>query len=210
MTTYPAHTKTLPEFETTALVHTSELFATALRLTKNERDAEDLVQDAFMKAFKNFHQYQRGTNCRAWLFRILTNTFINNYRRRIKEREILGAEDLRPVEEQLFDRTRITLQSDPEHSLWSKVISHDVRRALESLPVEFRMVVVLADLQSLTYKDIALILDCPVGTVMSRLYRGRRLMRAQLEEYAYQAGIIRTRHSPQDNVPASKAEQDAA
>jgi RNA polymerase sigma-70 factor (ECF subfamily) len=169
------------------------MFATALRLTKNRRDAEDLVQDAFFKAFKNFHQFQRGTNCRAWMFRILTNTFINGYRRKSKERDILGADDLRPVEEQLYDTTRIKLRSNPDRSLWEHVISNDVRNALEDLPLDFRMVVVLADLQGLTYKDIAGILDCPVGTVMSRLFRGRRLMRRQLLDYAYEEGIIRNR-----------------
>ena len=194
----------LEEFEKTALIHTNEMYATALRLTKNERDAEDLVQDAFFKAFKSFHQFQRGTNCRAWLFRILTNTFINAYRRKSKEREILGADDLRPVEDQLYDKTRITLRSDPERALSSRLISKDVREALESLPIDFRMVVVLADMQGLTYKDIAGILGCPVGTVMSRLFRGRRIMRRQLVDYAHQEGIIRNRarYISDANIPA--------
>ncbi len=190
-----AHTKShqvkLAEFEAIAMVHTEELYATALRLTKNERDAEDLLQDTYLKAFTFFHRFQKDTNCRAWLFKILTNTFINTYRRKAKEREILGADDLRPVEEKLFNKERAAVLYNPERGLFGKLISEDVRKALRSLPIEFRMVVVLADLQGFSYKDIAYVLDCPVGTVMSRLFRGRKLMRRQLAEFAHTEGIIR-------------------
>lgn len=181
----------LREFEQTALIYTDELYATALRLTKNERDAEDLLQDTFLKAYTFFHRFEKDTNCRAWLFKILTNTFINAYRRKTKEREILGADDLRAVEENLFSRDRALIQYNPERGLMRKLISEDVRVALENIPIEFRMVVVLADLQGFSYKDIALILACPVGTVMSRLFRGRKLMRKQLAAFAYHEGIIR-------------------
>lgn len=193
MTTRDEHRTKLAEFQDVALVHADELYATALRLTKNERDAEDLLQDTYLKAFTFFHRFQKDTNCRAWLFKILTNTFINSYRRKSKEREILGADDLRPVEDKLYDTARIKLRSNPERRLWNKIISRDMRDALEDLPLEFRMVVVLADLQGFPYKDIALILGCPVGTVMSRLFRGRKLMRSQLLDYAYQEGVIRDR-----------------
>ena len=179
------------DFEVTAMVYSKELYATALRLTKNEKDAEDLIQDTFLKAFTYFHRYEKNTNCRAWLFKILTNTFINGYRRKSKEREILGADDLRPVEEKLFDRDRAAYLYNPERRLMNRIVSHDVRKALLSLPIEFRMVVVLADLQEFSYKDIAQILDCPVGTVMSRLFRGRKLMRKQLANFAYSEGVIR-------------------
>lgn len=185
------HLDALAEFEETALVHADELFATALRLTKNERDAEDLLQETFLKAFTFFHRFEKNTNCRAWLFKILTNTFINNYRRKVKEREILGAEDLRPVVENLFSREKVGIPSNPERGLANKVFSEDVRAALRNIPIEFRMVVVLADLQSFSYKEIAQILACPVGTVMSRLFRGRKLMRKQLALFAYDEGIIR-------------------
>jgi RNA polymerase sigma-70 factor (ECF subfamily) len=189
----PVKTKAVVvEFEETALVFSEELYATALRLTKNEKDAEDLLQDTFLKAFTFFHRFEKNTNCRAWLFKILTNTFINNYRRKSKEREILGADDLRPVEDKLFDRDRAAFLFNPERRLMSRIVSHDVRQALLSLPVEFRMVVLLADLQEFPYKDIAAILDCPVGTVMSRLFRGRKLMRKQLAEFAHKEGVIRT------------------
>lgn len=191
MTDTRTHQEKLAEFEQAALVHTEELYATALRLTKNERDAEDLLQDTYLKAFTFFHRFEKNTNCRAWLFKILTNTFINTYRRKAKEREILGADDLRPVEEKLFDRERTAMLYNPERGLFGKLISEDVRTALRNLPIEFRMVVVLADLQGFSYKDIAYVLDCPVGTVMSRLFRGRKLMRKQLAEFAYSEGIIR-------------------
>lgn len=187
----PNNVDKLHEFETTAMVHTDELYATALRLTKNERDAEDLLQDTFLKAFAFFHRFQKNTNCRAWLFKILTNTFINTYRRKSKEREILGADDLRAVEENLISRDRTHIHYNPEKGLMRKLFSEDVRRALEQVPIEFRMVVVLADLQDFSYKDIAYILNCPVGTVMSRLFRGRKLMRKQLAEFAYEEGVIR-------------------
>ena len=181
----------LSEFEETALVYTEELFATALRLTKNEKDAEDLIQDTYLKAFMFFHRFEKNTNCRAWLFKILTNTFINTYRRKAKEREILGADDLRPVQEKLFNKERAAFIYNPERTLMGKLVSDDVRKALTNLSIEFRMVVVLADLQEFSYKDIAYILDCPVGTVMSRLFRGRKLMRKQLAEFAHQEGVIR-------------------
>ncbi len=189
--TQPKPVEKLKEFEATALVYTDELYATALRLTKNERDAEDLLQDTFLKAYTFFHRFEKNTNCRAWLFKILTNTFINAYRRKTKEREILGADDLRDVEANLISRERALINYNPERGLMRKLISEDIRVALESIPIEFRMVVVLADLQGFSYKDIAHILDCPVGTVMSRLFRGRKLMRRQLANFAYDQGIIR-------------------
>ncbi len=208
-TNTPTHSALLIEFEQTALIHNEELYATALRLTKNEKDAEDLLQDTFLKAFMFFHRFEKNTNCRAWLFKILTNTFINAYRRKAKEREILGAEDLRPVEDKLFSRERAAFLYNPERGLFSKLVSEDVRRALANLPIEFRMVVVLADMQEFSYKDIAYILDCPVGTVMSRLFRGRKLMRRQLADFAHQEGVIRS-PMPYHNDATNRTRQPKA
>lgn len=188
-----ADNEELAEFEQTALIHLDELYATALRYTKNEKDAEDLVQETFLKAYTNFHRYEKGTNCRAWLFTILTNTFINRFRRKKKEREILNADDLRPIEDNFFDRERAEFYQNPEKGAIFKTFSPDLRQALSSLPDEFRMVVVLADLNDFSYKEIAHILDVPVGTVMSRLFRGRKLMRRHLVDVAYDRGIIRDR-----------------
>ncbi len=183
----------LKVFEDTALCHLDELYATALRYTKNEKDAEDLVQETFLKAYTNWHRFEIGTNSRAWLFTILTNTFINKYRRKKKEREILNTDDLRPIEQNFFNRDRSQFYDSPEREVLNKTFTSDVQQALAALPEEFRMVVVLADLNDFSYKEIAHILDCPVGTVMSRLFRGRKLMRESLVELAYDRGIIRNR-----------------
>lgn len=183
----------LRKFEATALIYLDELYATALRYAKNEKDAEDLVQETYLKAFTNFHRFEEGTNCRAWLFTILTNTFINKFRRKKKEREILNAEDLRPIRQNFHNVEKAEFYRDPERGALHKTFSQDVKDALEALPVEFRMVVILADLNDFSYKEIAHILDCPVGTVMSRLFRGRKMMRRRLVEVAYERGIIRDR-----------------
>jgi len=184
---------TLADFEEVALVHIDELYATALRYAKNDKDAEDLVQETYLKAYTNFHRYEKGTNCRAWLFTILTNTFINKFRRKKKEREILNAEDLRPIEQNFFSREQAEFYQNPEKGAVYKTFSTDLKRARSSLPDEFRTVVVLADLNDFSYKEIAHILDVPVGTVMSRLFRGRKLMRRNLVDTAYERGIIRNR-----------------
>ena len=181
----------LARFEQTALVYLDELYASALRYAKNEKDAEDLVQETFLKAFTNFHRFEEGTNCRAWLFTILTNTFINKFRRKKKEREILHADDLRPIRQNFHNVEAAEFYNDPERGMLNKRFSGSVKDALEALPEEFRMVVILADLNDFSYKEIAHILDCPVGTVMSRLFRGRKLMRRQLVEIAYERGIIK-------------------
>jgi RNA polymerase sigma-70 factor (ECF subfamily) len=183
----------LAEFEQVALVHLDELFATALRYTKNDKDAEDLVQETFLKAYTNFHRYEKGTNCRAWLFTILTNTFINRFRRKKKEREILNADDMTPIEHNFFDRGKAEFYQNPEVSTLFRTFSKDIKDALEELPEEFRTVVILADLNDFSYKEIAHILGCPVGTVMSRLFRGRKMMRRHLVDVAFERGIIRSR-----------------
>lgn len=183
----------LSDFEEIALIHLDDLYATALRYTKNDKDAEDLVQETYLKAFTNFHRYEKGTNCRAWLFTILTNTFINHFRRKKKEREILNADDLRPIEDNFFNREKAEFYQNPEKGIIFKTFSTDLKDALGNLPDEFRTVVVLADLNDFSYKEIAHILDVPVGTVMSRLFRGRKLMRRHLVDIAYDRGIIRNR-----------------
>ena len=185
--------KELAEFEAIALVHLDDLYATALRYAKNDKDAEDLVQETFLKAFTNFHRYEKGTNCRAWLFTILTNTFINKFRRKKKEREILNADDLRPIEDNFFNKDKAEIRQNPEKGLVHKTFSTGLKDALADLPDEFRTVVVLADLNDFSYKEIAHILDVPVGTVMSRLFRGRKLMRRHLVDVAFERGIIRNR-----------------
>lgn len=174
---------TRADFEREALPHLGSLYATAHRLTRNSRDAEDLVQEAMLRAFRFFHRFEPGTNCRAWLFKILHNTFVTRYRSSSRERELVEllrqSEDLRGEDD-----------SSPErHALGSSLGPH-VQRALDSLPEEFRTVVILCDLEDLSYREIADILDCPLGTVMSRLHRGRRFLQRELRGYAEEQGIL--------------------
>jgi RNA polymerase sigma-70 factor (ECF subfamily) len=179
------------EFEALALPHLDGLYAAALRLTKNPRDAEDLVQDAVLRAFRFFDKFERGTNIKAWLYKILTNTFINRYRRSTKERNIV--EDERDsVQDRLLSRDAADAAENPERAYLDRMLSDDVLKALDSVPVDFRLAVILADLQDFSYKEIADILDVPVGTVMSRLFRGRRILQKQLAEYAVASGVLQT------------------
>ncbi len=177
-------------FESEAFVHLNELYGAGLRLTRNERDAEDLVLETFMKAFANFHQYKAGTNCRAWLFRIMMNTFINRYRRRTKEGEILQRKEEGAINNELVHRESHTINSSPEERSARSALSDQVRDALDELPVEFKTVVLLADLHDFAYKDIAQIMGTPIGTVMSRLFRGRRMLRKRLALYAREVGVL--------------------
>lgn len=178
------------EFETLTLEHMDSLYGAALRLTRSPKDAEDLVQDTFLKAFRFFDSFEKGTNIKAWLFKIQTNTFINKYRRKVKERELAET----PAEDVVLDRfvssEQVRAVQDPEGDFFGKLLSDEVVDALDQVPVDFRMVVILADIQGFSYKEIADIVGCPVGTVMSRLFRGRRILQKHLYEYAIAEGII--------------------
>ncbi len=184
-----ATNRTRKEFEALALPHLDGLFAAALRLTKNPRDAEDLVQDAVLRAYRFFDKFERGTNIKAWLYKILTNTFINRYRRVTKERNIVE-EERDSVQDRLVSRDAADQAEDPERAYFDRLLSDDVLRAIDGIPIDFRMAVILADLQDFSYKEIADILEVPVGTVMSRLFRGRRLLQKELAEYAAASGVL--------------------
>jgi len=175
-------------FERDALIFTSALYGAALRYTKNPQDAEDLVQDTYAKAFNSFHQFEPGTNLRAWLYRILTTTFINTYRKDQRRPQISDGE----VEDwQIFEAASHT--SDQGKSAEDVVLENlpdgDVKEALASIPEDFRMVVYYADVEGYSYKEIAEIIGVPTGTVMSRLHRGRKLLRVALADYAKSRGI---------------------
>ena len=178
------------EFEELALKHLDPLYAAALRLTKNDRDAEDLVQDTFLRAYRFFDKFERGTNMKAWLLKILTNTFINRYRRSVKERNIVEGSERDAVHERFVSREAAEYAANPEQYFFDRLLSDDVLKAVDALPIDFRLVVILADLQEFSYKEIAEILDVPVGTVMSRLYRGRRLLQKALAGYAVLSGVL--------------------
>ena len=179
------------EFERLTMQHIDPLYSAALRLTKNDRDAEDLVQDTFLRAYRFFDKFERGTNIKAWLFKILTNTFINRYRRSVKERNIVEGSERDAVHERFISREASEYAANPEQFFFDRLLSDDVLRAVDALPIDFRMVVILADLQEFSYKEIAEILDIPVGTVMSRLFRGRRLLQKALARYAVISGVLR-------------------
>jgi RNA polymerase sigma-70 factor (ECF subfamily) len=180
------------EFEEVALPHLDSLFGAAYRLTRNPRDAEDLVQDAILRAYRFWDSFEKDSNCKAWLFKILTNTFINGYQKKKRSREILNA----AVSEQqatdgILIHEQARSQRDPQDILIDQTLSDDVTRALAALPTEFRLTVVLCDVEGFSYREIAEILECPVGTVMSRLYRGRRLLRKSLFDFAVNEGIVK-------------------
>jgi RNA polymerase sigma-70 factor (ECF subfamily) len=171
--------------------HLDALYATGLRLTKSESDAHDLVQETMLKAYRYFDKYEQGTNCKAWLFKILQNTFINRYRKNQKRQEYLVDEDYRPLQERAEapEKNPFVGEFGNEETIYNRLFGDEVKAAIEEIPVDFRMVVLLADLQDFAYKEIAEIMDCPIGTVMSRLYRGRRMLRERLHEYAAEHGI---------------------
>jgi RNA polymerase sigma-70 factor, ECF subfamily len=190
------------EFEALALVHLDALYGAAHRLTRNPRDAEDLVQETILRAYRFWDGFQRDSNCKAWLFKILTNTFINSYQKQKRSREVLGAAlaEQEATDGVLFHEGAES-QRDPEALLINHTVSEDVVRALASLPPEFRLAVVLCDIEGFSYKEIAEIMECPVGTVMSRLYRGRRLLKSSLYEFAVAQGVVKR----PDTAPADEA-----
>lgn len=180
------------EFEQTALPHLDGLYGAAYRLTRNPRDAEDLVQDAMLRAYRFWDTFQKDSNCKAWLFRILTNTFINSYQKKKRSREVINqAAAEQETTDGVLVHERASNMRDPQELLLDRTLSDDVARALEALPPDFRIAVVLCDVQGFSYKEIAEIVDCPVGTVMSRLHRGRRLLKKALHDFAVAEGILK-------------------
>jgi RNA polymerase sigma-70 factor, ECF subfamily len=178
----PAHDGAVSEFEQAVFPHTHELYGTAVRLTRSRVEADDLLQEAMMRAWSFWDRFEQGTNARAWMHRILMNTFINGYRRRKRERDFLAEVD-RELGERPF-REHVVRQARADG------LGDEVRQALRTLPEEFRQVVLLVDFDDLSYREVADTLGCPIGTVMSRLHRGRRVLKRQLRGYAQAEGYV--------------------
>ncbi len=186
----PAKSKKV-RFDREALPHASALYGAAMRLVRSPDDANDLVQETFFKAWRAFDSFESGTNCKAWLFRILTNTFINKYRRKTKEKDILEGKERIAAEHELVHLPSKRQFLDPEGAIADATLADEVIDALEAVPADFKAVVILSDIEGFSYKEIADIVGIPVGTVMSRLFRGRRILQERLFGYAIEAGVLR-------------------
>jgi RNA polymerase sigma-70 factor (ECF subfamily) len=180
------------QFTADAMQYAPQLFSTALRMTRNRSDAEDLVQETYIKGWRSFHTFQEGTNLRAWLFRIMTNTYINKYNAQKRKGTEVELDDV----EELFLYKRLgsidqsQLSSSAEDQMLELFSDDEVKNALEELPEDFRMPVLLSDVDGFSYKEISEMLEIPIGTVMSRLHRGRKAMQKMLYEYARERGLI--------------------
>jgi RNA polymerase sigma-70 factor (ECF subfamily) len=181
-------------FADMAMEHMGSLYTAALRMTRNPADAEDLVQETFLKAYRAFDRFEEGTNLKAWLYKILTNTFINNYRaakRRPEKADVEDVEDLY-LYRRLDDLQGAGTGRSAEEELFERITDDDVKQAIESLPETFRIAVLLADVEGFSYKEIAEITEVPIGTVMSRIHRGRRALQKALAGSAAARGLVGT------------------
>jgi RNA polymerase sigma-70 factor, ECF subfamily len=173
-------------FEREALVHLDSLYRVALRLTGNAADADDLVQETMLKAYRAWHQYERGTNAKGWLLTILRHAFINEYRRRTRHPETVDVDTIEPFA--VFSEIQ---DDDPQGAFFDKIVDDEVLKAIDQLPEAFRETLVLSDVEGMSYQEIAKILEIPVGTVKSRLFRARQLLQGRLYKYAVDNGYIK-------------------
>lgn len=179
------------DFEAAAIPFLDGLYNMAYRLTRNAEDAEDLIQETYFKAYKHYDKFEAGTNLKAWLFRIMKNTFINGYRKTQKSPPQSAFSEIEDSFESQVDSSATQRIKNPEQEFLDKVLDADVQAAIDALREDYRMVILLVDLEGFSYKEAASILEVPVGTVMSRLYRGRRMLERVLLEYAQKQGYLR-------------------
>jgi len=193
-------------FAEQAMEHMPSLYSAALRMTRNPADAEDLVQETYLRAYRGYGGFTEGTNLKAWLYRILTNTFINRYRakkRRPEETDFDDVEDFY-LYRRLGGLEEARAGRSAEDELMDLFPEQEVKEAVESLPENFRMAVLLADVEGFSYKEIADILDIPIGTVMSRLHRGRKALQKRLYDFAAERGLAPVGDTPEDREPATR------
>ncbi|MDT9546741.1 MAG: sigma-70 family RNA polymerase sigma factor [Chlorobium sp.] len=174
-------------FQEEALVHINALYNYALHLTMNPDDAHDLVQETYLKAYRFFGSFEKGTNCKAWLFKILKNNYINRYRKNVREPGKVDYDLIKDFYHTIKDTRRDNTETETDY--FHSLLHEEVYMAMQSLPEEFREVIQLCDIEGFTYEEIANMVESPIGTVRSRLYRGRKLLRGQLEEYAKKFGF---------------------
>ncbi len=179
------------EFERVALPYLSNLYRAAFYLTKNKAEAEDLVQETYLRAFGFFDNFEPGTNCKAWLLTILRNLFINRYHQKTREPETFDWEEINHGYHSSLEDGEQSSRGNPESLLSSKVIVQKIGTALKELPEEFRTAIVLVDIEELTYQEAGKVMGCPIGTVRSRVYRGRQILQGALRDYAVQSGVLK-------------------
>jgi RNA polymerase sigma-70 factor (ECF subfamily) len=183
------------------------LYGAALRMTRNPTDAEDLVQETYLRAYRGFGGFREGTNLKAWLYKILTNTYINIYRAKKRRPDQVDLDEMPEFSlyRQLGGLEAVNANATPETEVLASIPDDEVKAALESLPEQFRMAVILCDIEEFSYKEIADILDIPIGTVMSRIHRGRKLLQKRLWDYAAERGLVP--EAAPDGAPADPVRQ---
>jgi RNA polymerase sigma-70 factor, ECF subfamily len=180
------------DFAELAMPYMPALYGAALRMTRNPTDAEDLVQETYLRAYRGFAGFREGTNLKAWLYKILTNTYINIYRAKKRRPDQVDLDEMPEFSlyRQLGGLEAVEARATPETEVLASIPDDEVKAALESLPEQFRMAVILCDIEQFSYKEIADILDIPIGTVMSRIHRGRKLLQKRLWDYAAERGLV--------------------